>query len=474
MAKPNPDYIWNLKTQPSDTYGKSHPSNLFLPSGKVLGGSGSINGMLYHRGNDRDYDNWEKLGNPGWEWKNIKSYFNKSLAPGGIVLGQFKNYNPFMDVVEKGAKELGQPLIDGFNEGKYIGYARAKVFASEGKRRNSGKAFLAAAKNRTNLHVVKNSIVKKINFKFMKTAESVEFVTKSGKTITVKAKKEIIISAGTIGTPKLLLLSGVGPAKHLKELGIPLVKDLPVGLNYQDHVRVPLMYSYKDNVEDKVESISNLEKYLLHNTGPLTASNMIFLQGFINSDPKSKSKYPDVQFSHYTSKNVLPSSGYYQTDTILLRPKSRGSVRLASKNYLDDPLIIPNHFHEREDIETVIRGLRYQLKFRKTKAFKEAGATLMNFDLPECRKYPLESDDHLKCYITYMGANCYHSVGTTRMGPETDPNAVVNSALKVHGLLNLRVGDNSIMPNIVSGNTNAPAIMIGEVCAASIKYWNGI
>lgn len=472
MAKQNPEYIWNLKTQPSDTYGKASSANLFLPSGKVLGGSGSINGMLYHRGNDMDYTIWEQNGNFGWGWKQVKEYYEKSLKPGGLVLGTFKNFNPFMETVEKGAKEMGQRLVDEFKEGQYTGYARAKVFASEGKRYNSGKAFLASAKNRKNLHVVKHSIAKKIHIGNVKVAESVEFVYKGKETLKVKARKEIILSAGTIGTAKLLLLSGIGPERHLKELGIPVVQNLPVGENYQDHVRVPLMYSYKDNDNKRIDSLDNLEKYLLNNTGPLTARNMVFLQGFINSDPKSKSIYPDLQFSHYTNNDILPSSGYYQVDTILLRPKSRGSVRLASKDYLQDPLIYPNYFDKSEDLAAVIRGLKYQLKFSKTKAFKEAGATLINFKIPECSKFQFESDAYLKCYISYMGANCYHTVGTAKMGPDSDKNAVLTISLRVRGIQNLRVGDNSIMPNIISGNTNAPAIMIGEVCANFVKTWN--
>lgn len=471
MAVENPEYIWNLKTQPSDTYAKGSTDYLFLPSGKVVGGSGSINGMLYHRGNDLDYNTWEALGNDGWGWKDVKPYFKKSLSPGGLVLGSFENFNPFMDTVERGARELGQNKLDKFDEGQYIGYARAKVFASNGRRMNSGKVYLSKAKDRKNLHVVKSSIAKKIHFsKDNERAEFVEFVYKEQETLKIKARKEVILSAGTIGTAKLLLLSGIGPTDHLNSLEIPLVKNLSVGHNYQDHVRVPLMFSYRDDNIDKMESLNNLERYLLYNEGPLTSRNMIFLMGFINSDPKSNSSYPDLQFSHFTSKDFLPSSGYYQVDTLLLMPKSRGSILLASKDYLQDPLIYPNYFYYPEDMDTVIRGLKYQLQFKNTKAFRYSGASIINFDIPECnRKFTQESDDYLKCYVTYMSANCYHTVGTAKMGPATDPDAVVDNTLKVYGIAGLRIGDNSIMPNIVSGNTNAAAIMIAEKLADFVK-----
>lgn len=437
----------------------------------MVGGSGSINGMVYHRGNTLDYDNWEALGNIGWGWKNVKRYYEKSLKPGGLVLGTFENFDHFMDTIESGAQELGQRLVDGFEEDRYTGYARAKVFASNGRRKNSGKMFLAAVKNRENLHVVKHSIAKKIHFsRDGLRADSVEFVYKGTQKFNIKARKEVILAGGTIGSAKLLLLSGIGPAHHLQSLSIPMVKNLSVGYNYQDHVRVPLFYSYTGRSHDRQESLSNMEKFLLYNEGPLTARNMIFLQAFINSDPSSNSTYPDLQFSHYTSKDVLPNSGFYEVDTLLLRPKSRGSLLLASDNYLDDPLIFPNYFDNPEDRIPIIRGLKYQLAFRNTAAFKAEGASLINFIIPECLEdFQLESDDYLNCYITYMSANCYHSVGTTKMGPLSDPDAVVDNTLKVIGIAGLRVGDNSIMPNIISGNTNAPAIMIAERLADFVK-----
>ncbi|KAL5273292.1 hypothetical protein ACFFRR_000201 [Megaselia abdita] len=444
--------------------------------------------MLYHRGNSLDYDTWESLGNAGWGWKHVKTYFEKSLRPGGLILGCFENFDSFMDVIEKAAQELGQNHWDQFDENHYIGYARAKVFASNGRRMSTGKVFLAAVKDRPNLHVVKHAIAKRIHFsKNGKTADSIEFVYKDKITYKLKARKEIILSAGTIGSAKLLMLSGIGPQNHLKSLQIPVVKNLSVGLNYQDHVRVPLYFRYRDNDLNSVESLDNLEKYLLHNKGPLTSRNMIFLQGFINSDPESHSSYPDLQFSHYTRKetsfrndlesntisetldNVPKTRGIYQVDTILLRPKSKGWMLLRSGDYSADPQIFPNYFEDRKDLETVIRGLRYQLRFRNTKAFKRAAASIMEFDIPECRGLEYKSDQHLTCYIRYLSANGYHSVGTAKMGPSSDPDAVVDNTLKVHGVSGLRIGDASIMPNIVSGNTNAATIMIAERLADFVK-----
>lgn len=445
--------------------------------------------MIYHRGNRLDYDTWKELGNEGWSWDDVKPYFEKSLET--LRVDRFRNYDPFMEIIEKAASQLGQKLLEMFDEDNYIGYARSKSFASKGRRMSTGKVFLAAVKDRSNLHIIKNSVAKRIFFnKNGSRAESVEFVYRNSQIFHVKAKKEIILSAGTIGTAKLLLLSGIGPEEHLTYLNIPLIKHLSVGQNLQNHVRVPIFFSYRDKEYDPVTILDHMENYLIHNKGPLTTRSMIFLQGFINSDPESNSSYPDVQFSHFISKRgsslisdihrlryeIMNSikeaentSSIYQVDTILLRPKSVGWMELQSNNYLKDPLIFPNYFDNQNDLEIVKRGLKFQLKFQETEAFQKAGADIIQLKIPECMSFYYGSDEHLTCYITHMSANAYHSSGTAKMGPTSDPNSVVGNTLKVHGVSGLRIGDASVMPNIVSGNTAAATIMIAEMLSDFVK-----
>lgn len=473
----------------------------YWPRGKLIGGSGSINAMLYVKGNRRDYDTWKDQGNKGWGWDDVLPYFEKSLrneSGAGLTLNKFENFDSMTEIIIEAAKELGNEILnDDFAENQDIGYCEIYGNHKNGRRASTAKSYLAAAKDRPNLHVIKNAIAKKINLSSDgNTIESVTFVYNGEHEMTVKAKKEVVLSAGAIDTPKLLLLSGFGPKQHLNNLGIPVVRDLRVGDNLQDHVMIPMFYKIQEGtskVLSEKDNLDNIYNYLIHQKGPLSTHGLVGLVGFVNSNETSDSPYPDIEYHHIPLLRQSPSfeivmnafgykssivnsfrpaherSNLFLTFVVLLNPKSSGSIRLKSSNYQDHPKIFANYLEDPEDVETLLRGVKYQLKFDETNAFKKEGGQFLAPSLPECDKFEFKSDDYLLCYMKYMSTTVYHPVGTAKMGPISDKTAVVDDRLCLKSVKGLRVVDASIMPKMISANTNAPTIMIAEKAADLIK-----
>lgn len=496
------EFTWNYFTEPSEKACLGIKNEAcYWPRGKILGGSGAINAMLYVKGNRKDYDDWKDLGNKGWGWDDVLPYFEKSRrndSGAGVTLNKFENFDSMTDIVVEAAKELGNNILeDDFAENQDLGYCHIYGHHKNGKRSNTAKSYLASAKDRPNLHVIKNAIAKKINMSSDgKTVKSVTFVYKGEHEMTVEAKKELVLSAGAIDTPKLLLLSGFGPKQHLNKLGIPVVRDLRVGDNLQDHVFVPMFYKIQEKSSEpfnQKEYLDHIYNYLMHQKGPLSTIGMTGLVGFINSDESSDSPYPDIEMHHIPISRQSPTldilmnaigykssivnsirpahenSNLFVSMACLMRPKSVGSIRLMSNNYQDSPKIFANYFDDPEDVETLLRGMKYQLKFDETNAFKANDGEFLALDLPECDKFEFKSDEYLRCYIKYMANTVYHPIGTAKMGPESDKTAVVDDRLRVVSVSGLRVVDASIMPKLVSANTNAPTIMIAEKAADFIK-----
>lgn len=324
----------------------------------------------------------------------------------------------------------------------------------------------------------------------------VEF-TRGNKTHVVSATKEVIVSGGAINSPQLLMLSGLGPKEHLEEHGIEVVKDLPgVGNNLQDHV---VFFGGLISIEKGTsEAITNLQKmdaiyeFLTRGTGLFANLGITDIIGFVNT--KNESEIPDIQFHNilspvndtYFFNEILISLGvkrdihdqfvkYVSQSKVLaiaptlLRPKSIGKIELRSDNPTDHPKIIHNFLSEQEDIDTLIRGIRYAKKITETESFKKLKPEWLRIQIPACDDFEFDSDEYWECQLRHLASSLYHPVGTCKMGPESDPSAVVDNRLKVHGIKNLRVADASIMPVIVRGNTNAPAIMIGEKASDLIK-----
>jgi choline dehydrogenase len=327
---------------------------------------------------------------------------------------------------------------------------------------------------------VKNAQVTSLKISPEGSVEGVNFVLK-GKNHHAKVKKEVIVSGGSINSPQILMNSGIGPKDHLKAMKIPVKVDLPVGHNLHDHqiIYIPISFHKSSAKPPPEDWADELFKYLLRRTGALTNHGITDFTGFINTRNKSAS-YPDIQFHYFdyrigqeeglkghfqmvgyeesiikSSMKVIAEEDALILMIVLMNPKSRGRVELRSKNPLDKPRIFAGYLEAQEDVDTFVRALKILDGMLETKTFKEHEARIHQLDIPGCNGNEFKSDKYWECYTRHMTYTVYHPVGSCKMGPDSDPEAVVDPRLKVKGIKNLRVADASIMPTIVSGNTNA-------------------
>ena len=444
----------------------------FQPRGKTLGGSSSINAMLYIRGHKWDYDHWSHLGNEGWSYDEILPYFRKAEhnemfdnnyhgQDGPLNVSKIRHENqPVKDFVKSGSEIYG--LNEDFNGERQEGIGFYQCTQKDGKRCSAAKAYLVPCLDRDNLTILTDTNVNKIVIE-NKKARGVECIDKDGNYFTLKANNEVVLSSGAFGSPQIMLRSGVGPEEEIVKHGIEHIHELPgVGKNLQDHIDYLTVHRY-DSTELIGMSLKSIFfkfpieilKYIFAKVGLFT-STIAEAGGFIKS--QDDLQIPDIQL-HFLPAMVI-DHGRTQLwghglgcHMCLLRPKSRGEVTLKSSDPHDDPNIDPKFLSHPDDMKDMIKGYKKMMNIMNSSSFsKYTNDTL--------RPININDDKEIEQAIREEADTVYHPVGTCKMG--SDEMAVVDSRLKVHGIEGLRVVDASVMPTLIGGNTNAPTIMIGE------------
>ena len=467
----NPETDWCYKTEPDKSM---ENVSIPYPRGKTLGGSSSINGLLYIRGQEQDYDIWRQLGNKGWSWREVLPYFikaedqergkNEFHGEGGpLAVSDQRIRLEILDVFQNAAAETGIPKVNDFNKGDNFGCGYFQVTEKNGLRCSAAVGYLNPIKNDKNLKIETKCHVKKINFKNNK-AFSVSYM-KGDKNIIVKANKEIILSAGSIGSPQILQTSGIGSGEKLKNLGINIEKNLRgVGKNLQDHLMFRPVYKVKNikTLNKKINSIFGKlligMEFVFARKGAMTmgASQLC---GFAKSDDQRET--PNLQFHiQPISTDKLGGANLHNFDAFTptvanIRPTSRGEINITSSDSRDNPKIKMNYLSTEEDRKVAADGIKLIRKIvMESNEFKK-------YEPEEFRPgFHIQENEEIVKACSHYAQTIFHPVGTCKMG--NDDEAVVSDQLKVHGIDNLRVIDASIMPNITSGNTNAPTIMIAE------------
>ncbi|XP_054159001.1 L-sorbose 1-dehydrogenase-like [Oppia nitens] len=510
----NTEYDWGYKNVRQPDVGLAFRDQQIPQNrGKVLGGSSTLNAVIFNRGNRKDYDNWAKnYGASGWSYKEVLPYFVKyenntdpqivADSPGyhgtqgPVQIKSWPSPEPIMLLHQKALNELGHKSTD-INGPQQVGTSLMQTFQRlDGMRSSTANSYLDPNPYPNNLHIVTGALATKILFGAVKglEAEVVEF-HRAGKLHRVKARREIIVSAGSVNTPQLLMLSGIGPKKHLKDMGIPVKADLPVGEFLKDHPSLSLNTLVRDErtVNPAGElTIRQLHQFFNNASGPLTEffHSITYLSTKYNDDKE----FPDVAFETIVQrfpeslevtvvneyedrakwdKYYEPFLGNYYLfiQPILKRVKSYGTVRLVSADPFDYPLIDPRFLSDKRDYQTFYEITKYVLEFIERSSFSKSVVPLK--PIPGCSFCRLKSahncDTYIRCLIRQITRTGYHPVGTTRMGSLERDDVVVDPRLRVKGVNRLRVCDASIMPELVNGNTNAASIMIGEKCADLVK-----
>lgn len=467
----NPKLDWCYRTEPD---AKVAGREIQWPRGKVLGGSSSLNGLLYVRGQREDYDRWAALGNEGWSFDEVLPYFKKSEdqergasayhgVGGPLKVSDLRLRRPIADHFIKAAQEIGIPYNDDYNGASQEGVGYFQQTAYRGFRWSTAKGFLRPAMRRSNLRVETHAQTLRILFEG-KRAVGVEYL-QGGERRVARARCEIVLAAGAIGSPQILQNSGVGPVEVLQRAGVQVRHALPgVGRNLQDHLQVRLVFKTRertlnDEVNSPIQKLWIGLQYMLSRTGPLTlAASQVAI--FTRSSPEVER--PDIQFHMQPLSADKPGEGAhpfsaFTSSVCQLRPWSRGRIEIRSADPLAYPAIHANYLGDERDHAVVIGGVKVARRIAEAPALKPH---IISEFVPGGQ---YQSDAELLDAARRYSQSIYHPAGTCRMG--SDEEAVVDARLRVRGLVGLRVADASIMPELVSGNTNAPAIMIGEKAA---------
>ena len=480
-----PSVNWCFETVPeSNTYERKIP----IPRGKVLGGSSSINGMLYVRGQARDYDTWAQLGNRGWSFEEVLPFFKRSESferggdafhgeTGELNVADMIESHPILDAFVDAGAEIGYAKNPDYNGASQEGFGIYQVTQRNGRRHSTARAFLDPVRVRSNLTIATRALAQRVLTGASGSASGngvraigVRYAV-GGRTVEATANREVVLAAGAVQSPQLLELSGIGQGELLGKYGIDVVRDMPgVGENYRDHYLSSVAWRVRGDSSTLNEDTRGMRllveavKYAVRRRGVLTYTAGI-AHGFVRT--RAELETPDVQFHFaHASHDPSRSRGTLEKDPGMtcavcqLRPESTGSIHIQSADPAAAPAIRPNFLSEEVDRAALIEGIRI--------ARRVAGAPSLARYV-ERELYPgdgAQSDDEILEYCRHTGSTVFHPVGTCRMGG--DANAVVDERLRVRGIAALRVADASVMPLLVSGNTNAPTIMIGEKGAAMI------
>jgi choline dehydrogenase len=472
----DPSVNWCYETEPDPGAGDRR---VFWPRGKVLGGSSSINGMVYIRGQAEDFDHWRQLGNTGWSFKDVLPYFKRAEhqtrgadafhgTGGPLCVSDVPDRHPICEAFIQSAMELGFSRNDDFNGAIQEGVGYHQTTTRNGRRCSTAAGYLRPALARPNLRVMTGTLTEKIIFDGRR-AIGVAF-QQDGRVVTARAAREVILCGGAVNSPQLLMLCGIGPREHLMEVGIPVLHHLPgVGQGLQDHYSAPiklkcrLPITVNDVMQSNARKLQVGLQYVMFKTGPLAmATSPVAL--FARTRPELAS--PDVKCSISPFSAERPQDGLHPWSgfTIIayqLRPESRGQIKLKSADPAGPPAVYPNYLAAETDQRTIVAGLELCRRLL-------ASPHLQRFVESEFQPGPtVESDEQLLDYARRRDGTVYHPTSTCKMG--NDSMAVVDPELRVHGIDGLRVADASIMPTVVSGNTNAATIMIGERAADMVR-----
>ncbi|KAJ8945741.1 hypothetical protein NQ318_012063 [Aromia moschata] len=497
---------WNFRTQPQEKSCLRRPDKRCnWPRGKVVGGSSSMNLMIYLRGGPKDYNEWERLGNRGWSYEKVLPYFKKSehnnnfdkVDPnyhgkdGEMSIEFFPYQDQNVYAILQSYRELGLDVFDQNTE-RQVGASLMQHYARDGERVTANSAFLRPIRGqRKNLYVLTNAFVTKVLVNPQsKTAYGVEF-HRDGKFVKVYARKEVILSAGTIGSPKILMLSGIGPLDELHKFDIKVIQGLSVGTNLHDHVSadgpIIALTNRSSTLATSQQRTLDIHRFKLLRRGPLSSTSTIQVNSFIQTSFEKDEDRPDVQFSieptvvqdYYTDPaltaraNVRPLAYYdgFMIRPVLLAPRSRGYILLNSTDpVFGDPLIYPNTFFEDEDLQILIEATQKISNLVDMAPLRSLGARLITLPVPGCETFQFGSNEYWRCVMTLYTSTLYHPVGTCKMGSKYDKDAVIDPlTLGVHGVKRLRVIDASVMPIVTRANTNAATVMIAERGADFIK-----
>lgn len=495
---------WNYTSENNGYTAQAHKSkNIHETRGKAVGGSSNANYMVYVRGNKADFDSWVAQGNEGWDWNNVTYYYMKSelfndsiLLKGntaalhgthgflGVTRPLFpKETKPYFDAFS----EIGHEFVSDINGFKQMGYGPHQFTVNNGLRQSTAVSFIRPIRDRPNLHILTKTLATKVIINENKEAIGVKVKLHSGNVVRLMASKEVILSAGAINSPQLLMLSGVGPKDHLKKMNIPLVLDSPnVGQNLQDHTVTSLLLSGK---KDESPNIWNSNPFVdsLSFPGPILGGHVALNKSQTYPDYQANvfifppnALLPTIMCSHIFKLNdeiceaVLQASDRREViyaHICYLHPKSRGSIKLRSGNPEDPPLINLGHFNDPSDLDNLVAYVEDFLKVLEASHFRSMNSSVIDVKVRQCTHLEFASREYWRCYGLNTVSSQFHVSGTCAMGPKGT--GVLDAQLRLRGVRRLRVADGSIIPLITSGNTNAPIIMIAEKAADMIKSDHG-